>query len=355
MGAPDHANAAAPTRAAGSLPHPARTFAIDAVIACIVAVNGAFIASLLLPMAELWWLDLGVYAIWPASSPYIGTYWLTAWLLGALVPGLTTAWLLTRVSDRRWFRALAACFGVACLALLALILWYWPTNAQLPPPPGAAQELTNPSEKVPFPLLHIVGLAAGVAVAAIVVKRKAQPIRRTRRARLGLVGVAAGFALVLGVPTFVETWAEYQPQDLPEFTIELAAAYPYSVEHDPGNMPAVVVDANGDIGDIVDKDGQRFNVHHTDAVSFRSESVRRVRWYDAGDRGAYISLRVDRDVAARLRKRSLARMSMHDALFVNGRLVSVPLYQTVITDRLWLHDPNRAEQRRLYEMLTRSR
>ena len=61
----------------------------------------------------------------------------------------------------------------------------------------------------------------------------------------------------------------------------------------------------------------------------------------------------DDDVARQMRRRSTRRISQSDALFIDGVLVTVPHYEGVTTDRIWLHDDDRLVQRALYDRLVR--
>jgi hypothetical protein len=91
-------------------------------------------------------------------------------------------------------------------------------------------------------------------------------------------------------------------------------------------------------------------VHRDDRVTIPASRVRRVRWLDSDDR-ASISIRVDEETAEIMRARSERRMSQSDALYIDGVLVAIPIYEGVVSDRIAITDGNDLVVRRIYDRL----
>jgi hypothetical protein len=314
-----------------------RDTALVVAIASIVAATGGFSASQLLPVAEYWWMDLPAGVGWPGWTPFFGPWWLTAWIAGGLLPGVLTALALSGRADRWWLRLLAGLYGAWCAAVIAALIW-WRPDATL----SASGEVVELDDRAP---LHLIAFGAGLLAALHVALRRRRPAPTSRALALPLTVAAC---LAIGAPTLVETFAEYRPQELRAFRLELVAAYP--LRQVEGEMPAVVIDRDGSPGEIIESDGHRFNIHRTDRLVITSDQVERVRWIDGAD-AATISVRLDRDTAAALGHRSNRRISQYDALFLDGRLVGVPIYNDLVT-RLWYASPDRAAQRAFYQALT---
>ena len=332
----DHEPALAP--AVRTAPMKFRDAATIIVLAALVTAIGAYVVDLILPVAMSIRYGFGIYMPWPGSAPVLGTHTLTAALVGGLVPGVATGCVLaSRFAGARWVRGLAIAFGAACLGLAILTFG-----------PGRYDDLGNAT---PVSIANLVVLGLGVVAAVYVAFRRRVAAPAGGRGRTVLVAAIVAEFVALSIPTFAETYEEYRPQALRPFTIEIAAAYPI-LEPGPGEMGAVVIDANGRAGDIVEHEGQRYTIHRTDRIVIPAREVERVRWIDTDERAAIV-LRLDDDVMARLRERSLKRMSQHDALYVDGALVSIPLYTGVLTDRWALTDTDRASLRPIYERLVR--
>lgn len=268
---------------------------------------------------------------------FFGAHWLWAWLLGA-VP-LALALIVSLFVGRRsvvpeWLRLAVGVLGAAALALAALDLLI---PAEIPDPAvwrGPGLE----------PLWPALGAAAAMSVAVGWIR----PVPLTLRgARWAAAGTIAAVLLALGLPTLAEASREVQREALSPFHLDLVAAYPY----EPERTHAVVIDASGSPGQVVEWHGRRFNLHRGDHLAIDSSQVRRVRWLDQGSDGVWLAIRLDRRRAAALRQRSIHRMSQFDALFVNDRLVSVAEYEDVMWGRFMLHDPEPARLRALYRTL----
>ena len=194
------------------------------------------------------------------------------------------------------------------------------------------------------PLWPALGAAASMSFAVGWVR----PVRLTLRpARWAAAGAIAGAVLALGVPTLAETWQEARPQSLEPFRLDLVAAYWFQ----PERTHAVVIDGNGSPGEVIEYQGTRFNIHHSDELTIDSSQVRRVRWLDLGAKGAWLTIRLDSQQAAALRRRTIHRLGWRDALFVNHQLVAVVTYSDVMVGRLLLHLPDRARLRLIYRTL----
>jgi hypothetical protein len=301
-----------------------RDTATVVVVALLATVIGAFAVNTLVPLFERWRFGLQLYL--PGAGPMFGTYAFTAWIIGGLVPGFITAMLLTgRFAAGRLVRVMAACSGVACLGAMTLII---------------IAAIRFGDAILP---LHLATLALGAAAALFLVVRRRVHAPPAGRGRALIVGAIACGGLAIGAPTLRETFDEYRPQEVGTFTIELASAYPIA----EGHPPTLVIDQQGRAGDIVEYRGARYTVHRGDSLRFTSAHVARVRWLDGG-----ISFRFDREIAAALARRSESRISEHDALFIDGELVAIPVYETTVSDRLWLRDRDPSDLQRLYVRLT---
>ena len=291
--------------------------------AAVVTAVMAHVATL-----AVWTYDHG-FVPWPGDAPVVGTYPFTAWLVGTAC-GIGAA-LVFAARMPTVQRVLAIVFALGCTALLVVTVVLRPHDTN-----GA---------RVSLPVDVVIGLAAATA-AAIAIACRGRTAAATRRTTAGIAAATTVAAIALGGPTLIETHAEYRSQTLRPFTIELVAAYPAPAPAAPGEMPAYVVDATGSPGERVEYDGRTYYLHREDRVVIGSAQVRRVRLFEGG-----LSIRVGADTARALRARSWSRMSQYDAIVVDGQLVSVPLYEAVITDRLWLADRDAAALARIYQLL----
>jgi hypothetical protein len=121
--------------------------------------------------------------------------------------------------------------------------------------------------------------------------------------------------------------------------LSVCAAYSY----DP-KSGAVVIQRDGNPGDVIDYKGQKFNVHRSDCVTIAQPTI---HWTIDGD-VAFIGF----GDSASLGERSEKRMSQYDAIFVGDALVSVSLYEAVMRDTLWLGSSHRDDQAKLFATLT---
>lgn len=314
------------------------------VISLIIAVLGAFSLNAVLPVIELWRYGITAGPAWPGGATMIGTYAFTAWLVGAFMPAFVTSLLLTgTAASQRWFRVLAAVVGACCLILGGLIVALRPG-------------LDHDSRiLVPMPWLHLVIIAAGFGASLFVVLRRRIARPPARRARALIIGITLGGAIALGAPTLMETHAEYRSQTLRPFRLEFVSAYPIS---DAGLAWLQRGRATGDVGpvepgedrEIVELDGLRYSIHHENKLVISSHEIRRIRWIETPD-GPAITIRLGGNARAALAGRSDQRLSRHDALYVDGTLVMIPVYNAVLAETLALHDPDRAALRRLYDRL----
>jgi len=207
---------------------------------------------------------------------------------------------------------------------------------------SASGEVVELHDRAP---VHLVAFTAGLVAALYVALRR----RRPAAAAVALtVPLTVAACIALGAPTFVETFAEYRPQELRRFRLELVAAYP--LRQGEGEMPAVVLDRDGSPGEIIESDGRRFNLHRTDRLVITSDHAERVRWIDGADRPT-ISIRLDRGAASALGHRSDRRISQYDAVFLDGHLIGIPIYDDIVT-RFYYASPDRAAQRAFYQALT---
>jgi hypothetical protein len=303
-----------------------RGLTLVVAISAVVAATGGFSAGQVLPVIEYWWMDLPAGLGWPGWSPFFGPYGLTAWIVGGLLPGVAAALVLCGRADRWWVRALAGLHGAGCAVVLGALVWLRPDGEWAP--------------------VHMIAFGAGVAAGVYVALGRGGAAAGSRTLAVAVTGAVI---IAVGGPTLVETAVEYRPQELRSFRLELVAAYPLR-EPAAGEMAAVVIDRYGSAGEIIESDGQRFNVHPRDRLVIESADVERVRWID-GPEGPTISVRVDRAAARALGHRSLRRISQLDALFLDGKLIGVPVYEDVVT-RLWYSDSDDAAMRGLYQALT---
>lgn len=311
-------------------------------------VAAAACAVLVCPTgAELIQLGLGfidrVAPSWVPAPPlgsggFFGAHTILAWVAGALpLAVLLAAYLLggRRAALAPWLRAVLALVAAGALVLLV-------TAALAPievPDPAAFHA------RVPF--LAIAGLGA-LSAAALATGLVRPLVLGTRPARRALVLGTLLSVIALGIPTYVETWREYRPESLASFQLELVAAYPF----DPERTGAVVIDPTGSPGSVITFAGQRFNLHRGNRLSLAPGEVRRVRWVEGdGDGSPLLAIRLSGPAAARLRARSMARMSQFDALLIDGDVMSVPLHEDVMDHRLFLVDSDRARLARLYHRL----
>ncbi|MCB9598075.1 MAG: hypothetical protein H6719_35500 [Sandaracinaceae bacterium] len=174
------------------------------------------------------------------------------------------------------------------------------------------------------------------------------------RARVVTAAVTGLASLGWGSATLWDFAEEHASQVLPAHQLELVAAYPYSLAPtgEPGSMPAVVVDASGQPGDVIALGGEDWNVHRGDALSLSPTDVPRIRWIDAGE-VVGISIRLEGEARAALDARSRSRSSQYDALYVDGEPLALVFYFGSEPGRLVLMDTDRAHLHQVYRRLTR--
>lgn len=228
-------------------------------------------------------------------------------------------------------RAVLGVLGAACLAGLAWsVAWAYEVDAL-------------------SLVFWIVMALGGLAAAALAIR----PWRATSlegRARVAVLAATGLAGLGWGQGVLTDFAEEHADQALPGHALELAAAYPYSLEADPGRMPTVIVDGAGQIGDVLSLDGERWNVHRTDAL--RLAEVRRVRWVDMGE-AVGVSIRVDGETRVALDERSRSRSSQYDVLYVDDEPVSTVFYFGLEPGRLVIMSRDRGALHAVYRRLTR--
>jgi hypothetical protein len=128
------------------------------------------------------------------------------------------------------------------------------------------------------------------------------------------------------------------------------ALTPTPSEVPEGGLRAVVVDSEGEIGDIVTLEGERYNLHRRDVLRMTEADVRRIRWFE-DDEGAMITLRLSDGRWDEFDERVRRRASQFDVLLIDGEPVHTILHFGS-SDRLILWDRDRSGLRGIYERLT---
>ncbi len=211
-------------------------------------------------------------------------------------------------------------------------------------------------------VLAIGGLGA---LAALVLAARPWPSAPAGRSRVGALVLALGLALGWGQGVLLDVVEEHRAQALPARALELRAAYPYSVEPleersegvdgiaiVPPAMPAVVVDAQGRVGDVISLGGEAWNVHASHALRLARSDVHRVRWLDAGDVFG-VTIRVGGATRIALDERARRRSSQYDVLCADGEPLALVFHAGLEPGRLVLMDADRARLHRVYRVLTR--
>lgn len=311
---------------------------VRAVGAAIAAVLVALVATMLVELVVVLVGRVVPDAIplWPlARVGVFGGHPLWPWAISAVpAAALVAARLLVRPAPlrSRAVRAVVAAAGIAALVVVALIASGWREM-----PPGLFDG----------PLEAAVVVLGALACFALASGRLAPASGASRGLRYGLAIAAISTVVALGMPTLAGAWADREAPAMQCDHIELVAAYPYDPEH----THAVVIDTSGDVGEIVTYDGHRYNLQRSDRVAITRDDVRNVRWLDAS-RGAYVVVRLRGDARAAVRRRTLSRISQYDALFVDGRLDGIFLYEDVMDGRFFVHEGDRARATALYRELT---
>ncbi|HEY1812893.1 MAG TPA: hypothetical protein VGG74_11135 [Kofleriaceae bacterium] len=309
-----------------------------AVGAAIGAVLVALVATMLV---ELVVVLVGrvvpdAMPLWPlARVGVFGGHPLWPWAISAVpAAALVAARLLIWPAPlrSRAVRAVVAAAGIAALAVVALTAIGWREM-----PPGL---FDGPLEAA----VVVVGALACLAIASGRLA-PASGASRGLRYRLAIAAIVA--VVALGLPTLAGAWADREAPAMQCDHVELVAAYPY----EPEQTHAVVIDTSGGVGDVVTYDGHRYNLQRSDRVAITRGDVGGVRWFDAPP-GAYVVVRLRGDARAAVRRRSLRRISQYDALFVDGRLDGIFLYDDVMNGRFFVHDGDRARAAALYRELT---
>lgn len=279
------------------------------------------------------WTALNMAAMATVLPLHLDVSWIRLGGWGLAVLGAVAAAAAVTAPPSRATRAVLGALGAACLGGLAWsIAWSFEPDAAA----------------VAFWAIAAIG---GLAAAALAIRpwRAASIEGRGRAAALGLVAVA-GLAWGGGV---IEDFAEeHADQALPRRDLELRAAYPYSLEAAPGAMPAIVVDGAGRVGDVLELDGERFNVHASDALPLSPDDVARVRWIDAGEVVA-VSIRIEGDARVLLDERGRARASQYDVLYADGAPVASVFHFGMEPGRLVLMGTERGALHAVYRRLTR--
>jgi hypothetical protein len=272
---------------------------------------------------DVWRYDIPYHSASLIHGQLFGVHSFTGWAIVGAGGSLLLAWVLTAPgSQPRWQRiaawVLVACAGLAFVG--SLYEWYWSNQ-----------------HRVRYDLAAVIQNVA-VFTAALVATLwlalgKLSPMPARPRLRWLMVAAAFAGSVVIGGPTIAETWREYRPQTLPNFTIELVAARPVIAKVD---------------GEVVTTEHGRFVLDRSDTLRFTRGHVRRVRRRDGG-----VSIRTSGWVAGAVRERSVRRLGRHDAIFVNGRLISVPVYSGFLIDgRLFISEGEGRDGGELYRALT---
>ena len=306
---------------------------------------GAAIAAVLVALVATMLVELVVVLVgrvvpdamplWPiARTGLVGGHPLWPSAISAVpVAALVAARLLVRPAPLRSgaVRVVVAAAGIAALAVVVLATIGWREM-----PPGL---FDGPLEAA----VVVLGALACFAVAS----GRLAAAGASRGVRYGLAIAAIGAVVALGMPTLAGAWADREAPAMQCDRLELVAAYPYDPEH----THAVVIDTSGDVGEIVTYDGHRYNLQRSDRLAITRDDVGNVRWLDAS-RGAYVAVRLRGDARAAVRRRTLRRISQYDALFVDGRLDGIFLYEDVMDGRFFVHEGDRARATALYRELT---
>lgn len=202
----------------------------------------------------------------------------------------------------RWLRVYAGLVALASLAMAVALA--------LAP---AAEEAGSVLDS----LTPVALLCAGVSGARIALGwAGAEPL--AGRWPRGLAVCSLLLVGALGWPVLSDAAAEYQPQDLRPFTVELVAAYPVQ----PG---VTMLGATRTVTYL----GTTYQLVDSDSIRMTNDDVRRVRRVADG-----ILLRLTGEAAQSMFDRSRARMSQFDAIFVNGRLLMIPLYSGLLRGQM---------------------
>jgi hypothetical protein len=137
----------------------------------------------------------------------------------------------------------------------------------------------------------------------------------------------------------------------PGIELVVCAAYVYQP-----SSGAVVIDRDGKPGDLVTFRNATYNVHRGDCLHVPTAAIEDVRWLVDGGFGkperAYVGIHVRGDVADALGERSRQRMSQSDAAYIDGELITVAQYDSVMIDTWWLSNDDVPGQQALFDKIT---
>ena len=295
------------------------------VTALVAGIAGSFVVSTVLGSQAVVRLDIAVQYV-------------VAWFLGGLAPAVAVVWVMPTAAARsRVFRGFMGAFALACVAATAYAT--------------AGVNLSETALRWGWASLTL--MLAAVALSALMAARPFKLRPMTRQARLATLAICVAFTVGWGSRSMVFAWEEFQEQELPEFTLELVAAYNYEPELSRGGMPAVVVDGEGTVGDIITVGERRFNIHRSNSLSISTADVRRVRWLE-DEAGAMITIRLSPQALEAFDDRTRSRSSQYDAVLLDGE-VALMLFHFGSADRLILSDRDVTALRRVYRRLTEVR
>lgn len=287
-----------------------------ALAANLVAVSAAQLVGAWLAAQALFHVDSGLHGAW-------------AFVAGIALGTLVAAGALTPLARTTGARAAIALFAVGCAIGL---LWTVATYVE-----GLSPHW-----------LYDLPLAAALVASVWASARPAPAIAVGPGARAAAIALALLGALAWGQAALREAWAELDERALPPFTVELVAAYPYDLS---GELPAIVIDEQGRIGDVVSIEGRQYNLHRGDALAIASSEVRRVRWISDGE-AAIVTLRLSDRAREAFDARSRSRASQSDAVLVDGVPRLVLFHGLGPQDRVVFGSEDRRPLWDLYERLT---
>lgn len=276
---------------------------VPALLASVLAIAIVpIVASLVMSARQ--WLYMGE-AWWSAPAQAFGGHEPLVWAVAGLGSSALLAYLLVRFADRSAVRLALGVWGLGQVAFGALAAFEW-----------SAQRSNIAASPPSFPTLDLVAFGAA-ALASVVVAAGLVRTASRRDAKFAAV-IAVLCTATAHVGSIARSIEDACPQELPAFEIRMVGARPV--------YPNEIVAPEAL---VVELEGQRYVLDEDDTLLLSNTDVRRIRWEPEAERDGFTLVLQD-DAAAQLRERSVRRMDRHDALYLDGELVSIPIFGDVL-------------------------